>query len=298
MKMKILLAIDSAAGMETVIREAARRPWPAQSEFRILHIVDIPGLGRFGAWIDDEKRRGQELVQKAAVEFAKTGRQPSTEVLVAFPRKAITEYAKEWGADFIFVGSHGRNAIARFLVGSVAQAVIRTAHCSVELVRPKRHAGAPTGRGIRILLGTDGSECATAAAKSVAGRPWPEGSEVRVISAVQLVIPGSEIHAASSAPIYPTSLLEDIWNEARSQAHDAVAQARQILESVGIKIAPGEGTPDGDPRIVLTDLAKEWGADLVVLGSHGRRGMDRMLMGSVSESVALHAPCSVEVIRP
>lgn len=295
--MKILLAIDSAAGIETVIRDAARRPWPPRSEFRILHIVDIPGLGRFGALIEDEKRRGQELVKKAADEFAKTGSKASTEVLVGFPRKAITEYAKEWGADFVFVGSHGRNAIARFLVGSVAQAVIRTAHCSVELVRPKKPADASAQGGMKILLGTDGSESAAAAAKSIAERPWPEGSEARIISAVQLVIPGNEISAASSAPVYPTSLLEEVWNEARAQAHEAVAQARQIFESAGIKIASGEGNPDGDPRIVLTGLAKEWGADLIVLGSHGRRGIDRMLMGSVSESVALHAHCSVEVIR-
>jgi nucleotide-binding universal stress UspA family protein len=295
--MKILLAIDSAKGIETVIREAARRPWPARSEFRILHVVDIPGLGRFGALIDDEKRRGQELVKKAADEFGKTGSKASTEVLVGFPRKAITEYAKEWGANLILVGSHGLNAIERFLLGSVAQAVIRTAHCSVEVVRPKTKAAEPAGRRMKILLGTDGSECAAAAAKAVAERPWPEGSEVKMISAVQLLVPGNEISTSSSAPVYPTSLLEEVWNDARARAQDAVAEARKTLESAGIKIASGETTPDGDPRIVLTDLAKAWDADLIVLGSHGRRGIDRVLMGSVSESVALHAHCSVEVIR-
>lgn len=102
---------------------------------------------------------------------------------------------------------------------------------------------------------------------------------------------------SSSSPVYPTSLLEEVWSEVRSSAHEAVAEARKTLEAAGMKIAMGETTPDGDPRVVLLAQAKEWDADLIVLGSYGRRGMDRILMGSVSESVALHAHCSVEVIR-
>jgi nucleotide-binding universal stress UspA family protein len=53
----------------------------------------------------------------------------------------------------------------------------------------------------------------------------------------------------------------------------------------------------GEPRAFILDEAKAWGADLIVLGSHGRHGLDRLLMGSVSESVALYAHCSVEVVR-
>ena len=56
--------------------------------------------------------------------------------------------------------------------------------------------------------------------------------------------------------------------------------------------------PAGDARSTILDLAQAWPADLVVLGSHGRRGWDRFLMGSVAESVAVHAHCSVEVTRP
>jgi nucleotide-binding universal stress UspA family protein len=294
---KILVAIDGPMGIEIVIREAARRPWPAGSEFRILHVADMAGTGRFGALIDEEKRLGHELVKKAAETFAGDGRKASTEVLVGFPRSTISEYAKQWGADFVMVGSHGANPIARFLLGSVAQATIRVAHCSVEVVRRKTQAAPGEAKGMKILLATDGSECAAAAAKSVAERPWPAGSEVKIISAVQLLVPANEITASSSAYVYPPSLLEEVWNDARNRARDAVAEARKTLEAAGIKIASGDSTPDGDPRIVLTDLAKEWPADLIVLGSHGRRGMDRLLMGSVSEFVAMHAHCSVEVIR-
>lgn len=294
--MKILLAIDSSSASQNVIAEAATRPWPSGTRFCVLHIVDVVGMGRSLAMIDEEKRYGQTLVAAAAEKLVRAGHETSSDILVGFPRKAVVQYAKEWGADFVMVGSHGQGALSRFLLGSVAQAALRTAPCSVEVVR----RGIPESssrQGMKILLGTDGSDGAALAAKSVANRPWPAGSRVKILSAVQLLVPGNELMMSSSSAIYPTSLLEEMWSEVRSSAHEAVAEAQKTLEAAGIKVLAGETTPDGDPRIVLLAQAKEWDADLIVLGSYGRRGMDRILMGSVSESVALHAHCSVEVIR-
>lgn len=294
-RMKILLAIDSSSASQDAIAEAATRPWPSGTRFCVLHIVDVLGTGRSLAIIDEEKRYGQTLVAAAAEKLLRAGHETSSDILVDFPRKAVVQYAKEWGADFVMVGSHGQSALSRFLLGSVAQAVLRTAPCSVELVR--RIHESPSRRGMRILLGTDGSDGASAAIKSVTNRPWPAYSEVKIISAVQLLVPGNELMMSSSSPVYPASLLEEVWSEVRSSAHEAVAEARERLGAAGMKIATGETTPEGDPQVVLLAQAKEWDADLIVLGSYGRRGMDRIVMGSVSESVALHAHCSVEVIR-
>jgi nucleotide-binding universal stress UspA family protein len=88
-----------------------------------------------------------------------------------------------------------------------------------------------------------------------------------------------------------------MWKEARTRAEEAVADARKTLNDVGLNICECEATPEGEPRSFILDEAKAWGADLIVLGSHGRQGWDRLLMGSVAESVALHAHCSVEVVR-
>jgi nucleotide-binding universal stress UspA family protein len=294
--MKILLAIDSSSASQNVIAEAAARPWPSRTRFCVLHIVDVLGMGRSLAMIDEEKRSGQALVAAAAEKLVRAGHETSTDILVGFPRKAVVQYAEEWKADFVMVGSHGQSALSRFLLGSVAQAVLRTAPCSVEVVRGGVHES-PLRQGMKILLGTDGSEGASVATKSVANRPWPAGSQVKIVSAVQLLVPGNEMMMSSSSPIYPTSLLEEVWSEVRSSAHEAVAESRKTLETAGMKIVTGETTPEGDPRAVLLAQAKEWDADLIVLGSYGRRGIDRVLMGSVSESVALHAHSSVEVIR-
>src|SRR4029077_1613910 len=150
---------------------------------------------------------------------------------------------------------------------------------------------------MKILLATDGSEGSQAAVKSLASRPWPSGSGVRIISAVQLLVPENQMSAASLSSVYPASLLEDVMNEARGRAQEAVANARKGLLASGLKLSQSETMPIGDPPVTILNQATEWGADLIVLGSHGWRGIDRVLMGSVSESVALHAHCSVEVIR-
>ncbi|HEV2488468.1 MAG TPA: universal stress protein [Candidatus Acidoferrales bacterium] len=295
--MKILLAIDSSEASRGVIQEAKSRVWPKGTEFRILHVVDLSGIGRLVTLIEEEKRAGEALVKDAAGKLAGTGNMASTEVLVGFPRTAISEYAKAWKADFILVGSRGRGAVARFLLGSVAQGVLRTAHCSVAVVRRQVRERSESEQGMKVLLATDGSDGAAAATRSIAGRPWPAGSHFKVVSVVELLMPENSISVSSSAPVYPASLLEEVWSDARKRAREAVAEARKTLTAAGLKIVDGETAPEGDPRAVLLDQAREWGADLIVLGSHGRRGIDRLLMGSVSESVALHAHCSVEIIR-
>jgi len=78
---------------------------------------------------------------------------------------------------------------------------------------------------------------------------------------------------------------------------EAVARARQVLTEEGIKPVEIDSLPVGDPKEVILDQAKNWDADLIVVGSHGYHGIDRLMLGSVSEAVAIHADCSVEVIR-
>jgi len=150
---------------------------------------------------------------------------------------------------------------------------------------------------MKILLASDGSRCSAKAALSVANRPWPAGSQISIVSVVQLLTPEIPNTAAPLASEYPTSLLEHVWEEARTHAEEAVAEARKTLSATGLKVCERRATPVGEPRALILDDAEEWEADLIVLGSHGRHGWDRMLLGSVSESVALYAHCSVEVVR-
>jgi nucleotide-binding universal stress UspA family protein len=292
--MKILVAIDSSAPSQYLISTAATRPWPSGTVFCVVNVVDMRQWEGLPVLIEDAQRQGQLLVKGAMEALAQSGHEVFSEVHLGFPKKAIPEYAREWGADLVMVGSHGRSALTRFLLGSVAQAVLRASPCSVEIVRPGAVPALPSD-GWKILIATDGSECSAKTVYSVANRPWPAKSQIRILSVVELPIVQTTPSPAYSE--YPDTVFESAYKAARTRAEDAVADARRTLSATDLKICDAEATPEGDSRSVILDVAKAWGSDLIVLGSHGRQGWDRLLMGSVAESVALHAHCSVEVIR-
>ncbi len=294
--MKILLAIDSSAASQYVVNTAAIRPWPSGTIFCVFTVIDIGLWEGLPALIKDAEREAQFLVKGAAERLTRSGHEVFSEIQLGLPKKAIPEYAKQWAADLVMMGSRGQSALTRFFLGSVAQTVLRTAPCSVEIVRPSPVPPSPSV-GMKILLATDGSECSAKAVDSVANRPWPAKSQIRIVSVVELPILETRSTASPPYSEYPDNVIESVCKEARARAEDAVADARKTLGAVGLDMCEGEATPEGEPRSVILDEAKAWGADLIVLGSHGRHGWNRLLMGSVAESVALHAHCSVDVVR-
>jgi nucleotide-binding universal stress UspA family protein len=283
--MKVLLAIDDSATSEEMVKEVIARPWPHETVIRVISVIESERILVVPAIVEKATAAARALVETAAKSIVSRGLEASSEVVTGHPRTRIVEYAREWGADLILVGWHGHSGLTRFLLGSVARGVVRGAHCSVEIVRSKTR----TGKGLRIFLATDGSEFSLAAARSIAARPWPDGSEVKVLSVIQVVVPGIE-------PWYvDTDIMEVLQEEANKQAQKAVADARDILSGTGLKIT--SDTPTGLTAETILDEAKKWEAGIIVVGSHGRHGATRLLLGSISEAVATHAHCSVEVIR-
>ena len=295
--MKVLIAIDCSPASERVLDEAAARPWPEGTILTVVNVVDLQRFARFPVLIEDAKREADRLVKAGTEKLARSGHKALSEVIMGFPRRAISEYANEWHADLIMVGSHGHSAIGRFLLGSVAQGILRTAPCSIEIVRSASGGPALSSHPMRILLATDGSDCSMEALQSFAKRPWPDGTVIRVLSVEELIILDGQVAGYPLSSVYPQSLLEELTTQARDRASSAVKSAREILQRTRMKLLDDQAIELGEPRTVILDTAKTWRADLIVLGSHGRRGMDRFLLGSVSEAVAIHAHCSVEIIR-
>lgn len=141
---------------------------------------------------------------------------------------------------------------------------------------------------MRILVAVDGSQSSDVATHVFSGRPWPEGSQVRVISVVQPFRP--DIPEAGLALDYE-QLSAPLLETAQQLVDGVAAVLRRLGSTVETKVRRG------DPRFEIVDEAKEWRADLIVVGSHGRTGIERWLLGSVAEYVVRHAPCSVEVAR-
>ena len=146
---------------------------------------------------------------------------------------------------------------------------------------------------MKILLAVDGSPCSEAAVEEVGRRPWPEGSAIKVLTTFELPTPPTPEGWA-----LPANYFQEMDAALRKQAENVINRAIAKLKpklnktiSLDAQILPGP------PRNVILDEAEDWGADLIVVGSHGYRTWERFLLGSVSQSVVSHAKCSVEVVR-
>lgn len=146
---------------------------------------------------------------------------------------------------------------------------------------------------MKILLAVDGSANSDAAVEEIMKRPWPAGTEVKVITAAEMpVMVGFEPWAAS--PDY----FEQIQKGMRLAAQDVISRAMaklNTLEDKTLKISTE--IIEGSPRQVIVDEAENWHADLIIMGSRGLGAWNRVLLGSVSSGVVHHAPCSVEIVR-
>lgn len=146
---------------------------------------------------------------------------------------------------------------------------------------------------MKILLAVDGSECSDAAVTEVARRSWPTGSEVRIFSAADL-----PVRLMAGGDVLPPRVAEDLEQATRVQAEAAVAHALSIFREQAINELPvATAVVVDSARDAILDEAERWGADLIVVGSHGYRGYKRFLLGSVSQAVATQAKCSVEIVR-
>ena len=141
-----------------------------------------------------------------------------------------------------------------------------------------------------ILLAIDDSKFSQAAIKAVMTLARPKETEIRVL------------HVIEPLPLYPDSQAwgygseaSQVLEEQREGAEGLVAKASQQLRDTGFSVTTA--IEQGNPKVVIIDSATQWSPDLIVVGSHGRKGLDRFLMGSLSEAISRHARCSVQIVR-
>ncbi len=205
------------------------------------------------------------------------------------PAWAIINASEEWHPDMVLVGSHGYGFFHKARLGSVSEKVVLEARCSVRIAKKPEH---PTNTPLRIVLGHDGSDDAKAALKSLSERAFPSGTQVRVISAVDLRM----ITALGFFSVFTEELLDVTRDDDHAIVQKLVDSAVAQLKAAGFD-ASGS-VEEGDPKKVLVNHAEEWQADLIVVGAHGTTRTERFLLGSVSSAITSRAHCSVEVIRP
>jgi nucleotide-binding universal stress UspA family protein len=143
---------------------------------------------------------------------------------------------------------------------------------------------------MKILLAIDESPCSEASIAEVARRPWPPQSQVRVVTVDKPVDPGLLRGG-------PATIFENIVNQQRSESRKRLRDAAAVLAQNAPALHTTTSLLEGWPKDAIVAEAARWGADLVVVGSHGYGPIRRFFLGSVSLYVAHHAPCSVEIVR-
>ena len=217
------------------------------------------------------------------------GWQVRAEASADSPAWGVIKQADTWHPDLIVVGSHGRSALGRLVLGSVSQTIVTEARCSVRVARRQDRAG---GAPVRLVIGVDGSPDAKAAVDAMATRVWPPGSTAHVVAVLD---------ARLSTALAPTPPLLEEWGgesagETQEWVNHMVETLGQPLQAAGLAVS--SGVMEGDPKRVLPDVAAQWEANCLVVGARGLSRGQRFLLGSVSAAVAARAHCSVEVIRP
>jgi nucleotide-binding universal stress UspA family protein len=296
---KLILAIDPTDSSDIIASQVAARPWPDNTVARVLTVIDDAAIpSEVLREVNEDllqarhllRERAKRTIERAIGELTVSGFEAESEIREGDPRIEIVDAATEWLADLIFVRSYVVRDMIQWLMGSVSKEVLREARCSVEVVRATRKDTIRYSQeGMKILLAMDGSDSSKAAASSVAGRPWPADSEAGVFSCAD------PFESTAEEEFFSIEELTSRREFGMTPEEKAVLYGMRVISRAGLKTT-GE-VSSGYPKAKIVDKAEQWGADLIVVGSHGRRGIERILLGSVSEAVALHAHCSVEVIR-
>jgi nucleotide-binding universal stress UspA family protein len=258
-------------------------PGPDYARIRPKEAADA--RERIEAALSAARQTAADGAERVSRQFPKWNVRP--EAVGDSPYWGLVMKAQEWHANLLLVGSQGRSAVGRLVFGSVSQNAVLYADCSVRVgrCRPAHRAAAATAP-VRFILGWDGSPDAQLALRAVARRAWPRDSECRMVTAVDARL--ETLLAAGKAP-------DDAQRDRDALLHRASGAADE-LRKCGLLM----GDPvlrDGDPKHILLDEAETWRADCIFVGAKGLSGVRRVLLGSVSATVASRATCSVEVVR-
>jgi nucleotide-binding universal stress UspA family protein len=148
-------------------------------------------------------------------------------------------------------------------------------------------------KSMKILIAIDGSPCSEVVVNEVATRPWPAGSEFRVLSAFQI-----PMSPTPEAWAIPPEYYDEMERAAHAHAQKVVDRAAaQLKQALGPSMIVLEQVAAGSPQLVIIEESDRWPADLIIVGSHGYGAWRRLVLGSVSQAVVSHAKCSVEVVR-
>lgn len=269
------------------------------AELHLLHVnlqdEDDPYV--VGQSVAESDRQRSVTDEWAAEQLERIASGPAFEGLRVFRKMSwdvcaagrIAEYVGEQGVDLVVMGTHGSRGVRKWLVGSVASEVIKTAPCSV-LTIPFRDEPPRKPSFRKILAPIDFSDFSRAGLSVAVELTLGYGAQLELLH-----VEGNK-RRSSDHPMGPTM---EVGTETGSHFEAETAMARFFRKVGGrLGITPGMNVREGNPGREISLFAEDRGCDLVVMGSLGLTGIDRFLMGSTAERVVADALCPVLVVRP
>jgi nucleotide-binding universal stress UspA family protein len=281
----ILLPYDGSDGAAEVLHHAGEIAHWADATIQVLYVADTARDSVTvveGHTVDALVQEGEDIVEEAATTLDTLGVSYDTDVVQGNPASTIVEYAERYDHDLVVMPTHGREGISRYLAGSVSEKVVRLCSVPVLSVRmqPDEDLVFPYEN---VLVPTDGSTTATHAANHLVELAASLDATLHVLSVVDDSALGPDVRSA---------VVGEDTDQAASDAIDTVVSA-----------ADEQGVTDvvrhvehGSPVEVILDTVESNDIHAVGMGTTGRRGTDRILLGSVAEKTVRSAPVPVVTV--
>ncbi len=306
--MKVLAPVDGSKFAQGVIDALIGMRWPAGTEVNLVTIIGpgdagLPIIGHGGARLNPQQihealdAAGQSLKKTAGeLQRALPDCRVSCDVRAGDPKSEIVALAEAWDADLIIMGSRGHKGLDLILLGSVSQGVLNQSPCPVLILKsdPANADCKDIQQGFRnILVTVDNSPYSTAAISWLCGQTWPPDMKVRVMTVIESL---AQTYLSEPNTSRASGMLQEHEELARVARGEVRKMADPLINVFGndrVTIDIGEG----EPKDTILKAAAACSADLIVMGSHGRTGVPKLLLGSVSQAVSVHARCAVVVVR-
>jgi len=282
---QLLFPTDGSDGANAVFDHVLDIAAAHGSTVHVLHVADTnrDSVTRVGGDVVDAlEREGEEVVREAADRAEKRGVGTVIEVLQGEPYNTIVDYADSRGVDLIALPTQGRSGLERFLLGSTADRILRHAGVPVLTLRPDETIEYPYRD---VLVPTDGSDCANEALRVGVEVAAADGAALHLLSVVEDAGLGLDVRTDTGVA------------SMEGNAEGIVEEAAAFAADAGVEPASAAVESGGAVHRVVGSYVEDHGIDLVVVGTHGRTGLDRYLLGSVAEKLVRTSPVPVLTVR-
>lgn len=295
---KIAVGVDFSVESEHALEQAACIAKRCGSKMVLMHVcpVSAPGTGSVlpsvRVWervVDQKSAQDRLQVKVLAQSLAKQGLAATHFTVEGDPADELAAATDDQSIDLLAVGTEGLTGARLFLLGSVSQRVVRRAHCHV-LVARKGGSWAAGPR--RILLATDFSAHAEEALRVALGLAADDAT-IDLVHVWNVPVPAAPTAGHASGEPSLAALTEDLKKDAEASGAQLVAKYQRSRVQLRFEALRGPAASG----VIARAKQDPGGYDLIVVGSHGRRGFRRFLLGSVAEKIVRHAPCSALVVH-